>query len=125
MSLKLYETWEVLRDLKMGVDKEFANGKNINIVLFNKDGRIAIKDVKKDHAIINLGIGFINDVWIEINKPVDFTDVIEAFDKGRDIYCIVDGRRFDFINKPYKGLKDTMNNPISSRDILKGEWYIS
>lgn len=124
--INVYETWEVLKNLKSSSlnAHEYANSRNGNIILFNNKGRISIKDMTKGHQIINLGVGYLNDTWIKICSPVDFVDAVEGFDKGRDIYCITNGQRFDFVHKPYRGLIDIMKNPVSSHDILNGAWYI-
>lgn len=69
----------------------------------------------------------LNAKFILVHKPVSFQTAIEAFDEGKDIYCIskIDNHKHIYKRSPKSRLlTDQHDNTVSSYEILHGKWYI-
>ena len=63
-------------------------------------------------------------VGTEKQKPVSFMKALKAFDNGKTIRCIYEGDEYFYKWGAGYMLADEDKNPISSTEILNGEWYI-
>ena len=63
-------------------------------------------------------------VGTEIQKPISFMEALKAFNNGKTIRCIYEGDEYFYKWGIGYMLIDEDKNPISSTEILNGEWYI-
>lgn len=121
---KTYKTWEAIKMLTENPKLIFTQAyvcKNIKFLTSNE--QLLIECESKHIAYNNLL--YADAEWELVQEPVNFMTAVEAFDRGKNIYCeLPNGTKTKYQFKEYMGLMDGYRNPIGSYEILKGKWYI-
>lgn len=130
MSLK---TWEVMKLLAENPNLRFKNesfdyGEGAYLGI-STGGTYKFYNTKAEYATAKS----FNDMWLSavdewelISTKVDFMDAVKAHNEGRRIYCMMKGTGVKNVYRPSLSscMKDEEGLPITSDEILNGEWHI-
>jgi hypothetical protein len=130
MKMKTYKTWQAIKMLSENPKLVFKSNsglyKPITLEL-DKGGFIEI-------SYLDLRSSIKSDFeWILVQQPVSFIEAVEAYSKGKTIYCEFNSRKYiyepDVIKKCIVAeegyvVEDDTESSISTGEILQGKWFI-
>jgi len=131
--MKTYKTWEVIKMLSENPKLKFRLviqkvGIDLKDTFLQSAGNgyltIIEREVEKT-AEGNIGL---DDEWTLIQEPVPFMEAIKALNEGKGVYCKIDSGKLYYKSgtslNGYYAVLDEFGGPISTKEILKGKWYI-
>jgi len=126
--MKEYTLKEVIDKLERNTNLKFkfvAEGYRTDegaVIKLNEDGYVVNQEGEPILSNFSLRSRF-----VLASEPVDRITAFRMFEKGKSIYCLLGGKRFNYypdkINE-FTELVSDQESPISVEEILHGKWFI-
>lgn len=135
--MKKYKTWEAFKILEEKPKSKFVCKGEENqcqvTLMINSSGFVSVKGENCPNTFA--GNISVFDKWELVQEPVDFIEAVKAYNEGKTILCKA-VYHLDVVEFTYKAtsktgyagdgyaLKTVDGLPITTMEILKGQWYI-